>query len=364
MTPSAETDVSKLLKTVELPGLGRTIADVGRVVDVSESDKSVKAHIELGFPAESRFDVYRAHIAAEITAQTGAKDVEIELSTQIVTHGVQKSLKPLENVRNVIAIASGKGGVGKSTVAINVALALAAEGASVGLLDADIYGPSQPQMAGLEGKQPESEDGQTMEPLQAHGIQLMSIGFLVDPDQPMIWRGPMVTSALNQLLLQTKWQDLDYLIVDMPPGTGDIQLTLSQQVPVSGAVIVTTPQNIATLDARKGLAMFRKVSVPVLGIIENMSTHVCSACGHEEPLFGSGGGEQMAEDFDVKLLGQLPLDPRIREQTDSGTPTVVSDPDSAAAAAYRDAATNMAAALAVQAKDFSSKFPQIVVENS
>ena len=364
VTPSAETDVSKFIKTIELPGLGRTIADVGLVNDVSESDKSVKAHIELGFPAESRFDTYRSHIAAEISEQTGAKEVEIELSTQIVTHGVQKNLKPLENVRNIIAIASGKGGVGKSTVAVNLALALAAEGASVGLLDADIYGPSQPQMTGLSGKQPESEDGQTMEPLQAHGIQLMSIGFLVDPDQPMIWRGPMVTSALNQLLLQTKWNDLDYLIVDMPPGTGDIQLTLSQQVPVSGAVIVTTPQNIATLDARKGLSMFRKVSVPVLGIIENMSTHVCSACGHEEPLFGSGGGEQMANDFDVKLLGQLPLDVRIREQTDSGSPTVVSDPDSAAAAAYRDAATNMAAALAAQAKDFSSKFPTIVVENS
>ncbi len=364
MTPSAEKDVNELLKTIELPGLGQTIADVGRVIDVSESDKGIKAHVELGFPAESRLDTYRAHIAAEIAAQTGAKEVEIELSTQIVTHGVQKNLKPLENVRNIIAIASGKGGVGKSTVAVNVALALAAEGASVGLLDADIYGPSQPQMTGLAGKQPESEDGQTMEPLQAHGLQLMSIGFLVDPDQPMIWRGPMVTSALNQLLLQTKWQDLDYLIVDMPPGTGDIQLTLSQQVPVSGAVIVTTPQNIATLDARKGLSMFRKVSVPVLGIIENMSTHVCSACGHEEPLFGSGGGEQMAEDFGVKLLGQLPLDARIREQTDSGSPTVVSDPDSAPAAAYRDAATRMAAALAAQAKDFSSKFPQIVVENS
>ncbi len=219
-------------------------------------------------------------------------------------------------------------------------------------------------MVGLAGKQPQSEDGKTMRPLEAHGLQVMSIGFLIDPDQPMIWRGPMVTSALQQLLHQTTWQDLDYLIVDMPPGTGDIQLTLSQQVPVSGAVIVTTPQNIATLDARKGLAMFRKVSIPVLGVIENMSTHVCSECGHEEPIFGTGGGEKMAQDFDVELLGQLPLDARIREQTDSGKPTVLADPDSAAAAAYRSTALNMAAAQAAQGRDYTSKFPKIVVEDS
>jgi ATP-binding protein involved in chromosome partitioning len=277
---------------------------------------------------------------------------------------VQRNLKPLPNVRNVIAIASGKGGVGKSTVSVNVALALAADGAKVGLLDADIYGPSQPHMVGLAGTQPQSEDGKTMQPLEAHGLQVMSIGFLIDPDQPMIWRGPMVTSALQQLLQQTTWKDLDYLIIDMPPGTGDIQLTLSQQVPVSGAVIVTTPQNIATLDARKGLAMFRKVAIPVLGVIENMSTHICSACGHEEPIFGSGGGEQMASDFTVELLGQLPLDAKIREQTDSGTPTVVADPQSPAAEAYRNAARKMAAAQAAQGRDFSSKFPKIVIEES
>jgi Mrp family chromosome partitioning ATPase len=234
----------------------------------------------------------------------------------------------------------------------------------VGLLDADIYGPSQPQMVGLAGTQPASDDGKTMRPLEAHGIQVMSIGFLVDADQPMIWRGPMVTSALQQLLHQTSWRDLDYLIIDMPPGTGDIQLSLSQQVPVSGAVIVTTPQNIATLDARKGLAMFRKVSVPVLGIIENMSTHICSECGREEPIFGTGGGELMAADFDVELLGQLPLDPKIREQTDGGNPTVAADPDSAAASAYRLAARRMTAAQAVQGRDYSSKFPKIVVEDS
>lgn len=364
VTLSTETELNKFLKTIELPDIGRTIGDVGRVLDVKTSDGLVEAQIELGFPAQSRHDEYRSHIAAAVSAKMDVSDIKIEFSMKVVAHGVQRNLKPLENVRNVVAIASGKGGVGKSTVAVNVALALAADGASVGLLDADIYGPSQPQMVGLAGTQPASDDGKTMRPLEAHGIQVMSIGFLVDADQPMIWRGPMVTSALQQLLHQTSWRDLDYLIIDMPPGTGDIQLSLSQQVPVSGAVIVTTPQNIATLDARKGLAMFRKVSVPVLGIIENMSTHICSECGREEPIFGTGGGELMAADFDVELLGQLPLDPKIREQTDGGKPTVAADPDSAAASAYRLAARRMTAAQAAQGRDYSSKFPKIVVEDS
>jgi len=364
VTPSTETDVKKLLNSVELPGIGLSIGDVGRVLDVSVSTEHVAAKIELGFPASTIHDVLRSHIAAAITAELGCDDVDIELSTRVVAHGVQRNLKPLAQIRNVIAIASGKGGVGKSTVAVNIALALATDGASVGMLDADIYGPSQPQMLGLAGERPSSPDGKMLQPLQAHGLQVMSIGFLVDPDQPMIWRGPMVTSALNQLLQQTSWHDLDYLIVDMPPGTGDIQLTLSQQVPVSGAVIITTPQDIALLDARKGLAMFRKVSIPVLGVIENMSTHVCSECGHEDNIFGSGGGKRMAEDFDIELLGQLPLETRIREQTDSGNPTVIADPESAAAAAYRSAAHRMAALLAKQGKDYSSKFPKIVVEES
>lgn len=364
MTLSTESNVSKYLNSLKLPGIGRSIADVGRIVELNQAGERITASIELGFPAATRYEEYRAHIASAISGATGCSDVHVELSCKIVAHGVQRNLKPLPNVRNVIAVASGKGGVGKSTVAVNLALALAADGATVGLLDADIYGPSQPQMLGLAGKQPASSDGKTMSPLEAYGIQVMSIGFLVDADQPMIWRGPMVTSALQQLLHQTTWQDLDYLIVDMPPGTGDIQLSLSQQVPVSGAVIVTTPQSIATLDARKGLAMFRKVSVPVLGIIENMSTHVCSSCGHEESIFGAGGGEQMATDFDLRLLGQLPLDARIREQTDSGNPTVVAAPDSAIAAAYRSAAQNMAATLAQQGRDYSSKFPKIVVEAS
>ncbi len=364
MTPSTESDVKNFLNSIELPGIGRSIADIGRIKALTATDSRIEAQIELGFPATSMHGEYAAYIADTLGEKTGIDDIQLEFSTKIVAHGVQRNLKPLENVRNIIAVASGKGGVGKSTVSVNLALALAGEGATVGLLDADIYGPSQPQMMGLAGQQPDSTDGKTMHPLDAHGVQVMSIGFLVDPDQPMIWRGPMVTSALNQLLHQTNWRDLDYLIVDMPPGTGDIQLSLSQQVPVSGAVIVTTPQNIATLDARKGLAMFRKVSVPVLGVIENMSTHVCSECGHEEPIFGTGGGATMSRDFQVDLLGQLPLDAEIREQTDSGRPTVIDEPESPAANAFRNAAIRMAAALATQGRDYAAKFPKIVVEDS
>jgi ATP-binding protein involved in chromosome partitioning len=364
VTPSAESNVKNFLNTIELPGIARKIADVGRVLDVRETDDRVCAHIELGFPANGALDSYRSAIDAALRANNDSRTLEVEFSCHIVAHGVQHNLKPLEQIRNVIAVASGKGGVGKSTVAVNLALSLLADGARVGLLDADIYGPSQPHMLGLAGQQPTSIDGKTMQPLQAHGLQVISIGFLVDPDQPMVWRGPMVTSALNQLLKQTTWHDLDYLIVDMPPGTGDIQLTLSQQVPVSGAVIVTTPQDIALLDARKGLAMFRKVSVPVLGIVENMSIHICSSCGHEEAIFGSGGGERMAADFDVELLGQLPLQASIRSQTDSGNPTVVAEPESAAALAYRAAARRMAAVLAGKGRDYSSKFPKIVVEDA
>ena len=344
VTLSTESNVNKFLNSLEIPEIGRTIGEVAQKAEIVQHDNSIRAQVVLGFPAATSHDEYAAFIADALRKESGIDDVDVELSTTIVAHGVQRNLKPMPGVRNIIAVASGKGGVGKSTVAVNLALALAADG--------------------LAGKQPESEDGKTMMPLEAHGVQVMSIGFLVDADQPMIWRGPMVTSALQQLLHQTNWRDLDYLIIDMPPGTGDIQLTLSQQVPVSGAVIVTTPQNIATLDARKGLAMFKKVSVPVLGIIENMSTHVCSECGHEEPIFGAGGGEQMSQDFGVDLLGQLPLDAAIREQTDGGNPTVVAAPQSAAAAAYRNAARRMAAAQAVQGRDYSSKFPNIVVEDS
>ena len=364
VTVSTETDVNKFLNSIELEAIGRPIDKIGRVLNCQISDGVLSATIELGIPIKSEIDSIRAQIAAAAQRGLGATSSKIEVVTRISSHAVQGNLKPIPGIKNIIAIASGKGGVGKSTVAVNVALALAAEGAAVGVLDADIYGPSQPHMLGLTGEQPVSEDGKTMLPLTGHGLQVMSIGFLVDPDQPMVWRGPMVTSALNQLMHQTEWKDLDYLIVDMPPGTGDIQLTLSQKVPVSGAVIVTTPQNIATLDARKGLAMFNKVSIPVLGVIENMSTHICSSCGHEEAIFGSGGADKMVADFEIPLLGRLPLDARIREQTDSGRPTVIAEPDSDIAAAYRNAAIQIAAAQASQRADYSSKFGSIVVEGS
>ena len=364
MTPSTETEVDKLLKSIELAVLGAAVGDVASVRGLAASDSRIRAEVQFGLPVAGLRDEISAELADRVRTATGVDDVEVAVSTRIVAHGVQRNLKPLESVRNVIAVASGKGGVGKSTVAVNLALALAGDGARTGLLDADIYGPSQPSMLGLAGRKPVSHDGKTMQPLEAYGLQVMSIGFLIDPDQPMVWRGPMVTSALNQLLHQTEWDDLDYMIVDMPPGTGDIQLTLSQQVPVSGAVIVTTPQDIAAIDARKGLAMFRKVAIPVLGVIENMSTYTCSRCGHEEAIFGAGGAATMARDFDVEVLGTLPLDGRIREQTDSGSPTVVADPGSAAARAYVAAARRTAAVLATKGKDYAAKFPKIVVEDS
>lgn len=364
MTPSTESDVNKALKSIEIPQSGQLLGDIARVSGVAVSDEGVSAEIVFGMPLEGAFDEIGEKIAAELKDATGVAAVKLALSTKVVAHGVQRNLKPLPSVKNVIAISSGKGGVGKSTVAVNVALALAADGARVGMLDADIYGPSQPHMLGIVGSKPVSDDGKTMKPLESLGLQVMSIGFLVDPDEPMAWRGPMVTSALNQLLHQTDWQDLDYLIVDMPPGTGDVQLTLSQQVPVSGAVVVTTPQDIAAIDARKGLQMFKKVSIPVLGVIENMSTHLCSSCGHEEAIFGTGAADQMVGDYDIKLLGKLPLDAKIREQADSGKPTVAADPETAAAEAYRSASRLMTAALAAKPKDYAAKFPKIVVENS
>jgi ATP-binding protein involved in chromosome partitioning len=360
---SAESDLKQSIGAVRMPEMGHSVADIGRVASVAVDGNKASIDIVLGFPASGIHADLVESVTDVVKKSAEVEEVTVNLTTKITAHGVQRNLKPLENVKNIIAVASGKGGVGKSTTAVNLALALAGEGANVGILDADIYGPSVPLMLGVAGDRPSSDDGQSMNPLIAHGIQVMSIGFLIDADQPMVWRGPMVTQALNQMLQQTKWEDLDYLIVDMPPGTGDIQLTLSQQVPVSGSVIVTTPQDIALLDARKGLQMFRKVSVPVLGIVENMSTHVCTNCGHEEPLFGSGGGAQMATDYEVELLGALPLDLRIREQTDSGSPSVIAEPDESPANAYRATARRMAARLALQGKDYSRRFPNIVVEN-
>lgn len=364
MNLSSKTNLSDIAGSVRIPEIRRSISEVGRVVRAERAGDGATVAIELGLPI-SRLHQQITESVRKAVADSGCQgQIDVSISTAIREHGVQPNLKPMPGVKNIIAVASGKGGVGKSTTAVNIALALADDGARVGVLDADIYGPSQPQMLGVSEERPVSADGKTMDPLSAHGLQVMSIGFLVDQDQPMVWRGPMVTSALNQLLKQTNWEDLDYLIVDMPPGTGDIQLTLSQQVPVSGAVIVTTPQDIALLDARKGLQMFRKVSVPVLGIVENMSTHVCSKCGHEEAIFGSGGGARMAADYDIEVLGELPLDRSIREQTDSGRPTVVSAPDSPQAEAYRHVARHMSARLAIEGRDYSRLFPNIVVEKS
>lgn len=327
-----------------------------------EGDK-VSVEILLGYPAKSQIEPIRKEVTAKLRALPGVATVNVNVSMKIVPHAVQRGVKLVPGVRNIIAVASGKGGVGKSTTAVNLALALAAEGATVGVLDADIYGPSQPMMLGISGR-PQSSDGKMLQPMEGHGLQAMSIGFLVDTESPMVWRGPMVTQALEQLMNQTKWRDIDYMIVDLPPGTGDIQLTLAQRVPVTGAVIVTTPQDIALIDARKGLKMFEKVGIPILGIVENMSMHICSNCGHEERIFGEGGGEKMGKDYDVELLGALPLDIAIREQADSGMPTVVADPDGRVAQIYKQIARRVAVKIAEKQQDHSAAFPKIVVQNT
>jgi ATP-binding protein involved in chromosome partitioning len=345
------------------PNTGRDLVASKTIRKVTFDGAHVHVEVVLGYPSKSQHDALRASVERVLAALPGLAGATVSVSQDIVAHAVQRGIKLLPNVKNIVAIASGKGGVGKSTTAVNIALALAAEGANVGVLDADIYGPSQPTMLGVDGR-PESTDGQTMEPLVAHGVQVNSIGFLIEKDNPMVWRGPMVTSALDQLLRQTNWHDLDYLIVDMPPGTGDIQLTLAQKVPVTGAVIVTTPQDIALLDARKGLKMFEKVDIPILGIVENMSVHICSNCGHVEHIFGSGGGAAMCADYGTTLLGSLPLSIGIREQADSGCPTVVADPDGPVAAIYRDIARKIAVTIAEKSRDMSSKFPSIVVQNT
>ena len=351
------------LKTVIDPNTGKDFVSTRQIKNLRIDGDEVNFDVELGYPAKSQIDGLRKSLIAAARTVGGVGNVSVNLSTRVIAHAVQRGVQLLPNVKNIVAVASGKGGVGKSTMAVNLALALAAEGASVGILDADIYGPSQPTMMGIDGK-PESADGKSMEPLENYGVQVMSIGFLIEADSPMVWRGPMVTQALEQLLRETNWRDLDYLIVDMPPGTGDIHLTLSQKIPVTGAVIVTTPQDIALLDARKGLKMFEKVGIPILGIVENMAIHVCTNCGHAEHIFGAGGGERMARDYDVEYLGGLPLDIRIREQTDSGNPTVVAEPDGEIAQAYRTIARRVAVKIAERAKDMSLKMPAIVVQNT
>lgn len=356
-------NVMDALRQVIDPNTQSDLVTSKTVKNLKIDEDEVSFEIVLGYPAKSQFDILRKAAIAAIRGIQGVKNVSVNVRSDIVAHAVQRGVKLLPNVKNIIAVASGKGGVGKSTTAVNLALALAAEGARVGVLDADIYGPSLPTMLGITGR-PESIAENTIEPMEGHGLQASSIGFLIDPDSPMVWRGPMVTSALEQLLRQTNWDQLDYLVVDMPPGTGDIQLTLSQKVPVTGSVIVTTPQDIALLDARKGLKMFEKVGIPILGIVENMSIYLCPNCGHSEHIFGSGGGQKMCQDYGVDFLGSLPLNLSIREQADAGRPTLVSDPEGAISGLYKDIARKVAIRIATMSKDMSNKFPSIVVQNT
>jgi len=361
MTQASETLVRGILDRVIDPHSGQPLSAAVRAVGV-DGDR-VSVDVQLGYPAAGYVEQAALEVRKALEADPAISSAAVSMSCRVHAHKVQGQLSPLPGVKNIVAVASGNGGVGKSTLSVNLALALAAEGAKVGILDADIYGPSQQRMLGLSGK-PVSPDGKSIEPMRAHGLQAMSIGVLIEEDTPMIWRGPMVTQALMQLLNDTRWEDLDYLVIDLPPGTGDIQLTLSQKVPVSGAVIVTTPQDIALLDARKALGMFRKVEVPVLGVVENMATHICTNCGHEEHIFGQGGGARMASDAGIPYLGDLPLDIRIREQADRGNPTVAAMPDSDLTARYRAIARHTAAKLSLQARNKAITFPKIVIQNT
>ena len=360
--PLSDADVQAVLKQLVDPNTGKDYLSSRSARNVKVSGNDVSLDVELGYPGRSQHEPIRQQMVRALKG-AGAGSVAVKVSSKVVSHAVQRGVKLIPGIKNIIAVASGKGGVGKSTTAVNLALALAAEGAQVGILDADIYGPSQPMMLGIAGR-PESKDGKHLEPMMGHGLQAISIGFLIDIDTPMVWRGPMVTQALEQLLKDTSWRDLDYLVVDLPPGTGDIQLTLAQKVPVTGAVIVTTPQDIALIDARKGLKMFEKVGIPILGVVENMSFHVCPQCGHESHIFGAGGAEKMCRDYGTELLGQLPLDEAIRTQADSGKPTVVSDPDGPVAEIYRRIARRSAVKIAESQRDMTSKFPNIVVQNT
>ncbi len=358
-----KTDVEKLLGTFIDPNNGVDLISAKSVKAITIDGTQLMVKVELGYPAKSYIAEFKASLEQHLQALPGISQINIEVSVKIISHAVQQALKPHPNIKNIIAVASGKGGVGKSTTTVNLALALAAEGATVAILDADIYGPSIPTMLGLSGA-PESKDNKTMMPKLSYGIQTMSIGYLVEADKALIWRGPMATNALQQLLRDTNWTDVDYLIIDLPPGTGDIQLTLAQQIPVSGAIIVTTPQDIALIDAQRGLAMFEKVNVPVLGLVENMSMHICSHCGHQEAIFGEGGGIVMAEANHVDFLGALPLDINIRINADSGRPTLIAEPDGPASKVYKEIARKASAKLALRAKDFSTKFPNIVVQST
>ncbi len=363
MSAQIDNEIAAAIKTYIDPYLGTDLITAKALKTAFFAENTLELNCELGIPLARYGAELEQALCEALRSVAGTREIHVNLQSKIETRAVQRGTKPLAQVKNTIAVASGKGGVGKSTTATNLAIALRDEGANVGILDADIYGPSQPRMLGAAGH-PESRDGKSMEPKESFGIQMISIGNLVDEDTPMIWRGPMATSALDQLIGETNWRDLDYLVIDLPPGTGDIQLTLAQRIPVSGALIVTTPQDIALLDARKSLKMFEKVDVPVLGIIENMSVHICSNCGHAESIFGTGGGAAMAAQYDVELLASIPLDRRIREGVDNGKPTVALQPDSPTATVFREIARKTAAKLALRAKDFSGRFPNIVVQSS
>jgi len=363
MTQIDKTNVENLLRTYIDPNHGVDLVTAKSVKKIVIDGANVSVFLELGYPAKSTIDSLKCSVEKLIRTLQGVGIVSVEVSVNILSHAVQQALKPNANIKNIIAVASGKGGVGKSTTAVNLALALIAEGAKVGILDADIYGPSIPTMLGLSGY-PDSVDNKTMVPKMAYGLQSMSIGYLINADQPLIWRGPMATNMLQQLLRDTNWVEIDYLIIDLPPGTGDIQLTLAQQIPVSGAIIVTTPQDIALIDAQRGLSMFEKVNVPVLGVIENMSMHICSECGHTEAIFGEGGGIAMSKKNKLELLGSLPLDIAIRQNADSGKPSLVAEPCGKISEIYKEIARKATANLALKTKDFSTRFPNIVIQNT
>src|SRR5258708_7547606 len=360
--PLSDSAVQAALRAIVDPNTGKDLVATRSARNIELAGNDVALEIELGYPGKSQHDPIRRQVIQGLKA-AGAGGVSVKITSKVVAHAVQRGVKLIPGIKNIIAVASGKGGVGKSTTAVNLALALAAEGAAVGVLDADIYGPSQPMMLGIAGR-PESKDGKHLEPMEAHGLQAISIGFLIDIDTPMVWRGPMVTQALEQLLKDTRWRELDYLVVDLPPGTGDIQLTLAQKVPVTGAVIVTTPQDIALIDARKGLKMFEKDGIPILGVVENRSFHICPKCGHESHIFGAGGAKKMCGDYGSELPGQLPLDESIQQHADSGKPTVVSDPDGKVAEIYRRIARRCAVKIAESQRDMTSKFPNLVFHNT
>jgi len=364
MTMVKQAEVESAIRGVNDPYLGTDLFTAGSIEQLDIEQGNVNLKVRLGYPAKGIIGGLKQLLTVAIENCEGVENVSVHIHSHIASQQAQKNLPAIQNIKNIIAVASGKGGVGKSTTAANIALALKAEGAEVGILDADIYGPSQGMILGVpEGTRPDNKDGQFFIPVIAHDIQVMSMAFLVTEKTPMVWRGPMVSGAMQQLLTQSLWGELDYLIIDMPPGTGDIQLTLAQNVPVTGSVIVTTPQDLALIDCKKGIEMFRKVDIDVIGVVENMSTHVCSKCGHHEPLFGAGGGERVAGEYNTELLGQLPLHMTIREQTDSGMPTLVAEPESEVSLIYRDIARKIGVSLAKRAQDQVGVVPQIIIKS-